>query len=46
VESASKNLLAIIDDILDFSKIEAGKMAFEKVDFSSKTCWRRSPTCP
>ncbi|KKO65968.1 Signal transduction histidine-protein kinase BarA [Janthinobacterium sp. KBS0711] len=33
VESASKNLLAIIDDILDFSKIEAGKMAFEKVDF-------------
>ena len=28
VESASKNLLAIIDDILDFSKIEAGKMAF------------------
>jgi len=33
VESASKNLLAIIDDILDFSKIEAGKMAFERVDF-------------
>lgn len=33
VESASKNLLSIIDDILDFSKIEAGKMAFEKVDF-------------
>ena len=33
VESASKNLLAIIDDILDFSKIEAGKMTFEKVDF-------------
>ncbi|MFZ4877118.1 response regulator [Janthinobacterium sp. Mn2066] len=33
VESASKNLLAIIDDILDFSKIEAGKMSFEKVDF-------------
>lgn len=33
VESASKNLLAIIDDILDFSKIEAGKMTFERVDF-------------
>src|SRR5476649_2870144 len=33
VESASKNLLSIIDDILDFSKIEAGKMSFEKVDF-------------
>ncbi|WP_317204738.1 response regulator [Janthinobacterium sp.] len=33
VESASRNLLAIIDDILDFSKIEAGKMAFETVDF-------------
>ncbi|MDC8757774.1 response regulator [Janthinobacterium fluminis] len=33
VESASKNLLIIIDDILDFSKIEAGKMEFENVDF-------------
>src|SRR5471032_3143641 len=33
VESASKNLLSIIDDILDFSKIEAGKMSFERVDF-------------
>ena len=33
VDSASRNLLGIIDDILDFSKIEAGKMEFETVDF-------------
>ncbi|MET3130173.1 two-component system sensor histidine kinase/response regulator [Oxalobacteraceae bacterium GrIS 1.11] len=33
VESASRNLLGVIDDILDFSKIEAGKMAFENIDF-------------
>ncbi|MGL4943840.1 MAG: ATP-binding protein [Thermoguttaceae bacterium] len=32
-ESATKNLLRIIDDILDFSKIEAGKLTIEKVPF-------------
>ncbi|MGL6195260.1 MAG: ATP-binding protein [Thermoguttaceae bacterium] len=32
-QSATNNLLRIIDDILDFSKIEAGKLALEDVPF-------------
>ncbi|MGL4943598.1 MAG: response regulator [Thermoguttaceae bacterium] len=32
-QSATTNLLRIIDDILDFSKIEAGKLGIEEVPF-------------
>jgi two-component system sensor histidine kinase/response regulator len=34
VQSAARNLLAIINDLLDFSKIAAGKMTLDEVDFS------------
>ncbi|MCP4295928.1 MAG: response regulator [Proteobacteria bacterium] len=33
IQTASHNLLGIIDDILDFSKIEAGKMDVENIVF-------------
>ncbi|MGL4594448.1 MAG: response regulator [Thermoguttaceae bacterium] len=34
VQTATKNLLGIIDDILDFSKIEAGRIMLEEIPFS------------
>ncbi len=36
VQSAAKNLLAIINDILDLSKVEAGKMELVNVDYYVK----------
>lgn len=37
VQSAAKNLLAIINDILDLSKVEAGKMELVNVNYYVKT---------
>ncbi|PKK37713.1 hypothetical protein BWI96_04395 [Siphonobacter sp. SORGH_AS_0500] len=34
VNTASRNLLTIVNDILDISKIEAGMLQFEKIPFS------------
>ena len=37
VQSAARNLLAIINDILDLSKVEAGKMELVNTDYHLKT---------
>ncbi len=37
VQSAARNLLAIINDILDLSKVEAGKMELVYTDYQLKT---------
>ena len=37
IESASENLLGIINDLLDFSKIEAGKITIENISFNLET---------
>jgi len=34
IESASENLLSVINDLLDFSKIEAGKITLENISFN------------
>ncbi len=34
VDTASKNLLKLIEDLLDFSRVESGKLSIEKVEFN------------
>lgn len=34
IQTATENLLVIINDVLDFSKIEAGKLSIERIGFS------------
>lgn len=39
IESASENLLSVVNDLLDFSKIEAGKITIEHISFNFEhTC--------
>jgi len=42
INSASENLLVIINDILDLSKIEAGKLSLEKIAFEPKEVIKRA----
>lgn len=42
INSASENLLVIINDILDLSKIESGKLSLEKIGFEPKQVIQRA----
>ncbi len=42
INSASENLLVIINDILDLSKIEAGKLSLEKIAFEPREVIKRA----
>lgn len=42
INSASENLLVIINDILDLSKIEAGKLSLEKIAFEPNEVIKRA----
>lgn len=42
INSASENLLVIINDILDLSKIEAGKLSLEKIAFEPAEVIKRA----
>ncbi len=37
IQSASDNLLSVINDLLDFSKIEAGKITIEQISFNLRS---------
>ena len=42
INSASENLLVILNDILDLTKIRAGKLALERIGFQPMAVWSRA----